>query len=249
MVYTHITTLLFAQTFTKRNSIQRMGGRSSLVEDASPASPPSHPHARPSPGSWCHPLPLSAAGWPGSACLAPPYCDAGSAHVSALLPLSPRTVRWGQPSRVGGWSRRWGSSRCIHWRPARLFQHPPTHLLSWMGHLTPLSLCFSIDKVGMVILSIPRGCWEKEAHLAGTGANGPPGLQLPKVVWTQPQRVRVQQSVESLDWDHTELTPRIRVANPRKSIPVLHYIDSSKWIQKAVNKIQHSWILKILFQI
>lgn len=31
MVYTHITTLLFAQTFTKRNSIQRMGGRSSLV--------------------------------------------------------------------------------------------------------------------------------------------------------------------------------------------------------------------------
>lgn len=26
MVYTHITTLLFAQTVTKRNSIQRMGG-------------------------------------------------------------------------------------------------------------------------------------------------------------------------------------------------------------------------------
>lgn len=26
MVYTHITTLLFAQTFTKRNSIQRMRG-------------------------------------------------------------------------------------------------------------------------------------------------------------------------------------------------------------------------------
>lgn len=26
IVYTHITTLLFAQTVTKRNSIQRMGG-------------------------------------------------------------------------------------------------------------------------------------------------------------------------------------------------------------------------------
>ena len=154
------------------------------------------------------------------------------------------TAKW-----VEGWSRRWGSSRCTHWRPARPFQHPPTHLLSWVGHLTPLSLCCSIYKMGMVILSISRGGWEKEGHLAGTMARGPPGLRMPEVVWTQPQRVTASQSVESLDWDHTELTPGIRVADPRTSVLVLHYTGSSKRIQKAVKKIQHSRILKILFQI
>ena len=35
--------------------------------------------------------------------------------------------------------------------------------------------------------------------MAGTMAHGPPGLWMPEVVWTQPQRVTALQSVESLD--------------------------------------------------
>lgn len=131
MVYTHITTLLFAQTVTKRNSIQRMGGGASSVGCITSITTQLPPR-RPSPGSRCRPPPLSAAGWPGSACLAPPCCAAGSACVCALLPLSPRTARWGQPSGVGGLIKKM-RKRQVHSLETSKTVPAPTHPLAITG--------------------------------------------------------------------------------------------------------------------